>query len=190
MLKINFRFIYKDIPDIANRFSQSGKGFIPYSKQLPRKSSFSLTKTSLRSSNKSHPKAFKNNGRNSTTTNKSEISMLDNIDKLQKSCSRLKLLKLYDHEAKKHLERDSVERSNLNIKLNDVFINPRDRFSSLGILNHSGYILDYQKENDRFPKGVNTMNKNRKSYFDPTPLEKADCLDRAVRGSANVNFKI
>mmetsp|Transcript_23637 Transcript_23637/g.21002 ORF Transcript_23637/g.21002 Transcript_23637/m.21002 type:complete len:292 (+) Transcript_23637:568-1443(+) len=181
---------------MMSQYSKAGKTYIPYSKQpLPR-----LSKISKLSTNKIFiPKSNFNSrlkfGRNSTgiistiphTTAKFQE---DNIDKLQKSCSRLKLLKLFDHKAKEHLERDDPKRMRLNIKLKELFIKPADRFSSNPPQKSSGYVHDYQKENERFPPNVNVLNRNRKSYFEPTPLYKVEINDNAIRGSRNTNFKM
>lgn len=120
------------------------------------------------------------------TTNK---IILDNIDKLNKSCSKNKLLRVFDDKAKNHLERDSPERAMLNAKLKDVLIRPNDRF----VLNpkpvNEGYVIDYTKKDDRFPKGTNVLCP-RKSHFIPKTIEQLEMIDKAIRGTKNQNFKI
>ncbi|CAI2365251.1 unnamed protein product [Moneuplotes crassus] len=184
------RFVYREIPQISTKFRRSGKAVVDYSKQLPRISNFSLTRSTIKHNLSRKSPKQKKKGRNSTINFSSTGLCCDNIDQLQKSCSRLKLLNVIDNKAKISLERDSPERARLNKKLSNIFIGPKDRFSTVIPEKSRGYIHDYQKETDRFPPGVNTLNRNRESKWEVTSLAKAESLDRATRGQKNKNFKI
>lgn len=87
------------------------------------------------------------------------------------------------------MPRDSPERLELNEKLKDIVVSPKDRFNITPVNTQGGYVIDYKKKGDRFPPGVNTLN-NRVSYFEPKTVEQLKMIDNAIRVSRNTNFKI
>jgi hypothetical protein len=181
------RYTDRKIPKIYSRFSNAGQAVIPYHKQLPKETK--ILESHLSSiSQEDDSYSMKSHHRYNSVQSAAKIYP-DNIDKLNISCSKNKLLKVFDSKAKMHLERDSPERAKLNFQLREVLVHPKDRFTIDRKSENEGYVLDYDKVSDRFPKGVNMLGP-KKSYFEPQTLEQLELNDKAINGTKNHSFKI
>lgn len=181
------RFWEKQIPSLYSKYSNAGRGLIPYKKQLPRHTQISMSQfTTIGDTD--HKYASCSRLRNSYVLEPEELES-DNIDTLAKTWSKNKLAKLFHRKSALNLQKESPERANLNEKLNDVLLPPKDRFTISPPKKNDGYMIDYKKQQDRFPKGINIFNP-KGSYFQPTDFDKLEIIDKAIRGSRNITFKI
>lgn len=181
------RFLEKQIPSIYSKYSNAGSCLIPYKKQLPRHTQISMSQFStIGDTDNKYGSCTRL--RNSYALDPDELES-DNIDILAKSCSKNKLAKLFHRKSALDLQKECPERANLNEKLKELLVAPKDRFTITPPKKNDGYMIDYKKQQDRFPKGMNILNP-KGSYFQPTDFDKLAVIDKAIRASRNINFKI
>ena len=181
------RFEMREIPKVSSKFTNAGQAVIPYSKMSKGKKGCMIPEFATIGENerRHHSEARLSN------KNYASVKVIgDNIDTLASACSKNKLLNLFVKKSEFDKLDESPRRLDVNNRVKDLLLNPRDRFSSTPRKNKHGYTINYDLEKDRFPKGVDTLNRNRKSYFRVKSLEEMSVIDKAIYGIRNSNFKI
>jgi hypothetical protein len=156
------RFKIREIPRSYSKYSNSGQRVISLNKQLPR---FSREKMDEYMSVGLNDVFNKSNEYLDSLDALSSKHKSDNIDHLSKYCSKNKLVKMFSQSPQVDISKDSPERNTVNEKVESMLVEPRDRFSITPPKTRHGYVINYKKKPDRFPKGINILN-NRVTYFE------------------------